>query len=442
MRRARLSIALPVPARGGAPQALSHGAVDVFDVAARLEASGLSDAQVRRHHGAPDVFGLASRLVRSAPPVPGGRVHGPSGLDESVRRALLLVAGAVLAAGLVAALGVGAVEVQTAGALGWVGGQAVAAIAWTRAGAGQLESGLRRGATATAVLLVVAAALGAGVAALEPGGWPVAGAAVLCATWVGYAAAVSLLVVARASRAALLVLVAGVVLLGVASAAGGAQAPALVLVAALGSALGVGAIAVRRLARAGGLEPPDASDWHAAAPAALQALLLAASLLGLLSLVPAPEAAGLVVAGVAGAVVADPAIVLLRSRMRRSASRLHVVSAAARRARHAAIGTALATAATAAVVAALAVVSRPGAQPGWTVDAAVTAAFTGATTAAAALNAFGAPWRAVLVSALVAVATGVALVQGLDAFAVAVVPALLGAVALVAHRVSDPRVAA
>jgi hypothetical protein len=49
----------------GPMSGVAHDAVDLLDVAARLESSGVSDRTAAQRHGRPDVFALAADIVRS-----------------------------------------------------------------------------------------------------------------------------------------------------------------------------------------------------------------------------------------------------------------------------------------------------------------------------------------------------------------------------------------
>jgi hypothetical protein len=419
---------------------LPGGAVDELEVAARLEASGLSDRSARSRHGAADVFALAAVLHGNSaePRTEGRRRPTPLGLLDSLRRALLLVGGVLLAAAVLDVLNLSTGLVWVVGVTGWVGGQFVSSIAWSRLGRGQGPEGLRRAASAALMVLAVAALAPALLSGTAPG---VAGT-LLCLVWSAYASAVSLLVCADRTNAALATVLVGLVPVSVALAAGQAWSPAAILISAAAAAGGVIVLALRLLRTAGRPALPERSDWRAAAPAAAQAAFLAASLLALLQTVPVESTTPLVVASVVGAAAADPAIVLLRARLRWSAARLYRLSAAARSARRAAVlaaaGTTLASA-----LAAVAVflVLRAG-TPDWPATVVTAAAFTALATTSAALTAFGAPWRAVLAAALTAAYALPALFSVTLATAVLFPVALVGAVTLLLYRVSDPRVVA
>jgi hypothetical protein len=200
--------------------------------------------------------------------------------------------------------------------------------------------------------------------------------------------------------------------------------------------------AVRTVVSAGGPQLPDGADAQAAAPALGQAALLAVSLLVLLQTVPERDATPLVVASVVGAAAADPAIALLHTWLRRSVARVHHVAVAARRARRAAVLAAAGTAFVSALAAVSVVAALQAGFPDWPSTVGPAAAYTALATTSAALTAFGAPWRAVVAAALAGAYAVAALLSGMVAVVVVFPVALIGAVALLLHRVSDPRVVA
>jgi len=421
-------------------ESVSRGAVDILDIAARLEASGVTDRMARQSHGSADVFALAATLrhdatwsERSA----GGRPAWGE-LGEAIRRAVLLVAGVLLASAVLGHLGLAPTSVWLVGSLGWVGGQIVSAIAWTRLGWGQGGSGLRRGGSTALVVLLAAGVAGALVGRNSPA--PVT-STVFTLGWVAYAMAVSLLVCARRTQAALAVVLGSLLVMGAALFLHGTWPTAVVLAAAAAAACAVVALAARTVLSAGHPALPDRVDLLSAAPAATQATLLAASLLLLLQTVPGTSATPIVAASVAGAALADPAIAALRSHLRTSAGRIYVVALAARRARQAAVLAAASTAAVSALVAATVVIALRAGAPDWTTAVLPAAAFTAVATTSAALTAFGAPWRAALAAASAVVYAVTALVSIALATVVVFPMALIAAITLLLHRVSDPRVA-
>ncbi|MGY1667509.1 hypothetical protein [Geodermatophilus sp. SYSU D00696] len=425
-------------------QDLAAGAVDVLDVAARLEANGVSDRTAAARHGRTDVFALAAAVYRVGQARVGSelrRARTPVGLDEAGRRGLLLVAGVLLAAAALSTLQVDARLVWTAGATGWIGGQVVAAVAWSRLGWGEGPAGRRRAGGMTLLVLAVAPltpivlAHDLRVAAV---------AVALCLVWTAYASAVSVLVCARRTVGALVAVWGALLVVAVVSVLpeSWTWSPSLTLGGATTASLVVVLLGVRTVVGAGGPALPGRADWRAAAPAAAQAFLLATSLLTLLQTVPEQSATPLVTASVVGAAAADPVIALLRARLQTSAARLYVMQAAARKARHAAVLAAGSTAAFSALAAALVVLALQAGNPEWPMTVVTAAAFTSMATTAAALTAFGVPWRAVLAAAMAAVYASSALVYGAHTAAVIFPLALFGAIAILLHRVSDPRVVA
>jgi hypothetical protein len=433
-----------VPARPEEPAdaaASSFGAwraVDLLDFAARLEMSGVTDSVARTRHGKADVFSLATSLHRDEDgwSHETGLASAPSGVAEALRRAFLLVIGVVLAAAVLNSLLLPATAVWVIGAAGWIGGQVVAAIAWTRLGFGEGPTGLRKAGFAS-LLVVVAAALAPVL--LVPGA-AVLPTALVSFLWTAYACAVSILVCARRTRSALLVMLCGLLVVGVAMVAGQEWSPALVAGLAAATAGVLIVLAAVLVLKSGRLSVPTSVDWRAAAPAALQAALLATSLLVLVRTVPTGSSTALVTASVAGAAMADPVVAILRSGLRRSAGHLYLVRAAARRARQAAVLAAAATALVSAGVAVLVVLALQAHNADWAATVVPAAAFTAVATTSAALTAFAAPWRAVLAaSAAFAYAAGVLVFGGLAVVLVFPI-ALLLAVTLLLRRVSDPRV--
>jgi len=421
---------------------LSAGAVDMFDVAARLEASGVSDRTAKGQHGRSDVFALAADLHGDRPTAAADapRRNQPSGLAEAFRRALLLVGGVLLAAALLDHLTVAPALVWVAGVTAWVGGQASAAISWNRLGLGQRDLGLRRGCGAA--LLMLAAAVAVPLAA--PGLTEQRLVAVaVCAGWTAYACAVSLLVCSGRTGAALVTVGGGTLVVGMAEVLGdGWWAGTLPVVVVLTTTLAVVLLAVRRVLRAGLPAVPDRADWAAAAPAVAQAALLALSLVLLLRTVPQEGTSPLVVASVVGAATADPAIALLRARLRAAAARVYALADAARHARRAALIAAAGTALVSAVAAVGVVVAVQAGFPSWPAIVGPAAAYTALATTSAALTAFGAPAKAVVTAALAGGYAISALFSGVVAV-VAVFPVcLIVAVGLLMHRISDPRVVA
>jgi hypothetical protein len=360
-------------------------------------------------------------------------------MGEAIRRAILLLCGALLAAAVLDQLRLAADLVWLVGVVGWVGGQVVAAIGWTRLGWGQGPLGLRRAGGAALLLLAVAALA---PLTLADDRAAAATASALCVAWVAYAGSVPLLVCARRTHLALGPAGAGLVVVGAAIVADRPWSGTLVLAAAGTTSAVVVCLAAWAVSRAGRPQVPRREDWRAAVPGVAQACLLSTSLLLLVQTVPTQSAAPLVVASVVGAATADPAIAILRAHLRTSAARLYLVAAAAREARRAAVAAAGSTAAVSAVAAVTVVLALRAGTPDWWATVVPAAAFTSVATTAAVLTAFGAPVRAVLAAALATVYAGAAFLVGPLTAGLVFPFSLVVAVVLLLHRVSDPRVAA
>lgn len=425
----------------GPMSGVAHDAVDLLDVAARLESSGVSDRTAAQRHGRPDVFALAADIVRSqgALGAASARAGPRTAWAEPLRRAVLLLAGVLLVAGVFEVLYVPTRMVWIVGATGWIGGQLVAAIAWFHLGRGQAAVGLRRAGAAT-VLVVAAAA--AAPAVLAPDSAATSLGMVLCPVWTAYACSISLLVCAGRSQSALVVVGLGLAVIAGELAVRPASYSTAVLVVAAATSGVVILLSCALVIAAGGPSVPHGYDLRAAVPAALQAGLLAISLLVLLDTIPRSSATPVVLATVVGAAMAEVAIALLRTRLQASAARLFVLAAAARKARSAALAAAAWTAAGSALVAVVMVLVLRVDSPDWGATLAPAAAFTALATTSAALTAFGAPWRAVLAAALTAAYAAGTVTSPAMALALVFPLALLSAVGLLLYRVSDPRVVA
>ncbi|OLB82553.1 MAG: hypothetical protein AUI14_00470 [Actinobacteria bacterium 13_2_20CM_2_71_6] len=124
-------------------------AVDPMEVAAALEADGITDAVAARRYGSPDVFGLAARLCRRHPrnpqPVPAapGPWHTPAG-RHLLRGALFALPALFYLAlsGPAAGSGVGAV-IAVSLLLSWAASQAMAYLGHVRRGRGDDAGGAR-----------------------------------------------------------------------------------------------------------------------------------------------------------------------------------------------------------------------------------------------------------------------------------------------------------
>lgn len=422
-----------------ANESLAFDAVDTLEITARLEASGLSDRTVRRRHGASDVFEYAQSLVQvrdaaQAARAPQGWV-GRDALLDAVRRAVVLILGAVLGGLTATVMAANTREVLVAGISAWIVGQSISGIVWTYAGAGQLNRGVARG-TAAALLVMLALTGFLAVLLLLPR--HDATMAGLIMAWCWYSCVVSMLVILGRSRYLLTVLGAAVAAVLLALALGRQAAPAIVLTVAVLTIAAVSGALIRHL-RAGS-EPRilDRNDWRAALPPAAQAGFLAAALTVALTRLPAWEGTALVVATVIAAAATDPALVLMRQRLVWSSNRTPLLRHAARHARALTLVMSAAIVVISASVSSLVVIflvedNRAAA------TVIVAASFSALATTATTLAAFGLP-RGGVVFAAAAFISAAAWVAGGDAAGMIVAMVFLVAgIATLLVRVSDPR---
>ena len=171
-------------------------AVDVYEITARLEASGVSDRTARKRHGAKDVFEYAQSLVqvRSAARIsslPESWISRDA-LLEAVRRGIVLILGAFLGGLTATVMAANTRDVLVAGIGAWIIGQSISGIVWAHAGAGQVNRGIARGTGATiVVMLVLACCLALSlVIPGQDGSW-----AGLLMAWCWYSCVVSMLVI-------------------------------------------------------------------------------------------------------------------------------------------------------------------------------------------------------------------------------------------------------
>ena len=435
------SVVLPgsgtaIPALGN--DRLAFNAVDAFEITARLEASGMSDRTVRRQHGATDVFDYAQSLVqvREAQTVPAatGWISRPA-LFDAVRRAVVLILGAVLGGLTATVMAANTREVLIAGISAWVVGQSISGIVWAHAGAGHLNRGIARGTGATILVMLVLAGY-MGVALLLPG--HDATMPILIMAWCWYSCVVSMLVILGRSRYLLTVLGLAVSAVLLALVLGREASPATVLGVAVLAIAAATAALVRHLHTVPEPCLPDAGDVRAAVPPAAQAGFLAAALSVALSGLPTWEGTALVVATVIAAAATDPALVLMRQRLLWSSSRTPLLRHAAR---HAWLLTLVMSAAivviSAAVSTAVVLFLVEDMRGAATVLAA--AAFSALATTATTLAAFGLPRGGVVFAAgaFLSAAAWIGL-GNLSGLLAAGVFLIAGIVVLLA-RVSDPR---
>lgn len=284
-------------------------AVDRFDVAAHLEASGFGDALARRH-GARDVYEYARTLPTLAPGASGTVSLRPRAHRQGWIRAILLLAGAVVMA-LCAPAAVGSgpdlsLAIVATGLSGWILGQLLGFVTWRRSGLGDLPGAAR---VSVGVALLVATPLVAGVtlATAHFGNAPLIPTAALCSAWTLYAASLTIVSVLGGLR--LLTALAGAcATVAVAASLLGA---ALVPVIALGVLSIGGALLAARTYRATTVDPPtlpSREDARAAFDGASQAILMSSALLMALNLADSDDRIPLSIAVILAAALCDPAI--------------------------------------------------------------------------------------------------------------------------------------
>jgi hypothetical protein len=181
-------------------------AVDALQVAASLEAGGLTDRAARVQYGYPDVFDLAEEVHRrvgpaAGPPPPARPRRRAQDLRDMLHGALYLVP-AVMFPPALAALGGRSwlLAIVLAGAIGWIWSGTSAWLAYQLLGAGHPGSAarlLRAGALAALPVTALAAAVTAG--ALDLG----YGVVVLAVAQLAHQMAVTLLVFYRREGLAL-----------------------------------------------------------------------------------------------------------------------------------------------------------------------------------------------------------------------------------------------
>ena len=306
-RHSRPLVVAAVPAE--AHQGLVGRAVDRFDVAAHLEASGFGDALARRH-GAHDVYEYARTLPALAPGAAETAIVRPRVRREGWVRALLLLGGAVVMALCApAAIGVGAdlsIAIVATGLSGWILGQLLGFVTWRRVGLGDLPGAAR---VSVGIALLVAVPL---VGVVTAATWYLGDAAALptaalCGAWTLYAASLTLVSVLGGLRL-LTVLAAGCAAVAVAATFAGA---ALVPIIALGVlSLGGALLAARTYRMTTSLPPawPSRDDVRAAFDGTCQAALMSTALLLALNLADSDDRIPLSIAVILAAALCDPAI--------------------------------------------------------------------------------------------------------------------------------------
>ncbi|MFL6077474.1 MAG: hypothetical protein ACJ73S_29270 [Mycobacteriales bacterium] len=312
---------------------LCRNAVGPLEVAAGLEAAGLSDRLVRQRYGYADVFALGERMYadterRPDTPPPPDPPWRPRPGRHLLRGALFALPGLCVLGGAPALGGGGPWRLLLALGLpaSWGVAQCLAALGYTRpfANAGLLRWGLLAG-----TVLAVLAAL-AGVLAL-PAGRPLV---LFTAAQAEYLLAATVLLVREGEWWLVTALVPA------AGAGGLALAGPLPPGAALaGAGVSLAAVAVLAWVRTRGARPsrPTRREWRIAVPHGL-AGTLAGGLVGFGAVAGGRDAAGFAMAALPLSVSMGPAEWLLVAYRRRTATLLHATTRLpdfARRARRA-----------------------------------------------------------------------------------------------------------
>ncbi|MCC9206225.1 hypothetical protein [Arthrobacter sp. zg-Y769] len=418
---------------------LAFDAVDTFDITARLEASGLSDRTVAKRHGATDVFAYAQSLVHvrntvHLPQEPDGWLTGDA-LFEAVRRALVLILGAVLG-GLTATVMTGNTkEVLAAGISAWVVGQSVSGIVWAHANTGQLRRGIAHGAGAT-ILVTAALACYMVVSLLfPPHDATMAG---LIMAWCWYSCIVSMLVILGRARYLLVILAVAVAAVSLTLMLGHGAATAIVLAVAI---LVMAAVTLALAFHLRDLrEPyfPGRADWRAACAPAIQAACLAAALSMALIRLPDWEGTALIVATVVAAAATDPALVLMRQRLMWSSRRTPLLRNAARNAWMVTMGMSAAIVLISASVSTLVVLFLVG-YATVTITVIAAAAFSSLATTSTTLSAFGLPLGGVVFAGAAPLSAAAWILVGNLPGILLAVTFLIAGIAVLLARVADPR---
>lgn len=418
---------------------VAYDAVDALEITARLEASGLSDRTVRRTHGASDVFEYAQSLVQVRDAAPAAQVLKGwiawAAMFEALRRAAVLILGAMLGGLTATVMAANTREVLVAGISAWVIGQSISGIVWAHAGARQVDRGIARGAGASLIVMLVLT--GYLVVLLVLPGHDATVAALMMA-WCWYSCVVSMLIILGRSRYLLTVLAVAVSVVAVALAMGNQGTQAVVLTAAILTIGAVTAVLVKHLRTVSEHWVPERSDWRAAVLPAAQAGFLAAALTVSLTRLPAWEGTALVVATVIAAAATDPALVLMRQRLLWSSNRTPLLRNAARHAWILTLAISAAIVVISASVSIIVVIFLVDDTRG-TSTVLVAAAFSALATTATTLAAFGLP-RGGVVFAAGAFFSAVAWVGlGNAAGMLAAMLFLVAGIVALLARVSDPR---
>lgn len=414
-------------------------AVDVYEITARLEASGISDRTARKRHGAKDVFDYAQSLVqvRSA-----AQISGPSeswisrdALLEAVRRGIVLILGAFLGGLTATVMAANTREVLVAGIGAWIIGQSISGIVWAHAGAGHVNRGIARGTGATIVVMLVLACYMALSLVIpgQDGSW-----AGLLMAWCWYSCVVSMLVILGRSWYLLTILSVAVTIVALTLVLGHpASLPIVVSVAVLVLAAVTLALATH-LRTSSDRHLFGRGNWLAAVAPAAQASFLAAALSVALTRLPDWEGTALVVATVIAAAATDPALVLMRQRLVWSSNRTPLLRHAARNARSLTMAMSAAIVVISASVSALVVIFLVG-DTRVAATVLVAAAFSSLATTSTTLAAFGLPSGGVVFAGAAFLSSEAWIAVGNAAGILVAMAFLVAGIGVLLMRVSDPR---
>ncbi|MBO0908391.1 hypothetical protein [Arthrobacter sunyaminii] len=414
-------------------------AVDVYEITARLESSGVTDRTARRWHGARDVFDYAQSLVqvRTVIRSAGNQESWVSrdALFEAVRRGIVLILGAFLGGLTATVMAASTREVLIAGIGAWIIGQSISGIVWAQAGAGQVNRGVARGTGAT-ILVILALACYLAVSTVLPGhdqGW-----AGLLMAWCWYSCVVSMLVILGNSRLLLTILGLAVPIVALALILNHRTATAIVVSVAVLVLASVTVVLVMHLRTSSDRRLFGHGGWSAAVAPAAQASFLAAALSLALTRLPDWEGTALIVATVVAAAATDPALVLMRQRLVWSSNRTPLLRHAARNARSLTMTMSAAIVVISASVSTLVVVFLvEDTRVATTVL--VAAAFSSLATTSTTLAAFGLPGGGVVFAGAAFFSAEAWIAAGNTAGILVAAAFLVAGIGVLLSRVSDPR---
>ncbi|MDN3483461.1 hypothetical protein QMA10_16240 [Arthrobacter sp. APC 3897] len=414
-------------------------AVDVYEITARLESSGVSDRTARRRHGAKDVFEYAQSLVqeRTVVRVPGSQDSWMSRdpLLEAVRRGVVLILGAFLGGLTATVMAANTREILIAGIGAWIIGQSVSGIVWAQAGAGRVNRGIARGTGAT-ILVILALACYTAVSMVIPGhdgSW-----AGLLMAWCWYSCVVSMLVILGRSRFLLAVLAVAVTIVAAAVVLNHKTVTAVVVSVAVLVLAAVTIVLAMHLRSSSDRRLFGRGGWLAAVAPATQASFLAAALSLALTRLPDWEGTALIVATVVAAAATDPALVLMRQRLVWSSSRTPLLRHAARNARSLTMTMSAAIVVISASASTLVVIFLVEDNRVAT-TVLVAAAFSSLATTSTTLAAFGLPGGGVVFAGAAFLSAEAWIAAGNSAGILAALAFLVVGIGVLLRRVSDPR---